>query len=220
MNELVEIKDGKVFAASIAIAKAYNKRHVEVMRDIQNLGCSKKFKKKNFIVSNYRDIRNKKRRMYILSEAGQAFLYMSYNCETSDIFKESYIESSDKTEALLYKIQKDYSNLIEEMQKVFDADLLNLVANNIKENKKSYIYILQDKTNNCFKIGRTTKIDERIKIIQAGYPNKLYLLYVFEGGSSIESHLHRKYSNKRLNGEWFNLSKNDINEIKNTYERC
>ena len=88
----------------------------------------------------------------------------------------------------------------------------------IKDNaKKGYVYVLSDK--NAYKIGRSSKGGEnRIKELQTGNSNELELiLEIFvEDYVCVEKFLHLKYKNKKVrrNGEWFNLNKKDIDDIK------
>ena len=35
----------------------------------------------------------------------------------------------------------------------------------------------------------------------------------------LEKHLHEKYSNKRLSGEWFSLTEQDLMWLKNKYSK-
>ena len=66
-----------------------------------------------------------------------------------------------------------------------------------------------------YKIGISKNPEKRIKQLQTGTPNIISLVYKFESewASKIEGHLHIRYSLDRLNGEWFKLTKDTVNEF-------
>lgn len=71
-------------------------------------------------------------------------------------------------------------------------------------NKKStHLYILS--CDGKMKIGVTSNIDKRIAALQTGNSSKIYLEYIEErlNPHKAESYLHKCFSNKRLEGEWF-----------------
>ena len=49
---LVEVKDGKVIATSLRVAEVFGKRHRDVLRAIDNLGCSPEFRERNFALTS------------------------------------------------------------------------------------------------------------------------------------------------------------------------
>lgn len=81
-------------------------------------------------------------------------------------------------------------------------------------NKLSKIYILQ--VGDFFKIGYTTNsVEKRVKQLQTGSPDKITIKYIFESNykMSVERSLHRLFSHKRISGEFFDLSVDDLNKI-------
>lgn len=71
-----------------------------------------------------------------------------------------------------------------------------------------------------YKIGYTRrKVEERIKEFKTGNSNNLEIISVFESkwGTKIEAYMHRLFKSKLINGEWFNLSNDDV---KNFYYYC
>ena len=86
------------------------------------------------------------------------------------------------------------------------------------------IYFITDMTN--IKIGYTKNdVYKRLKQLQTGCANNLYLLGWIDGDKTKEKELHKKFSNYkiRFNGEWFcpsvevldYINKNNLQ--KNTY---
>jgi hypothetical protein len=78
-----------------------------------------------------------------------------------------------------------------------------------------YIYILSDGCGN-YKIGRTAKLDQRIKQLAIQLPYKVYVAMAFRVVNSVyyEQKLHHWYQDKRTNGEWFKLDDGDLDEIR------
>ncbi len=58
----------------------------------------------------------------------------------------------------------------------------------------------------CMKVGYSTEPLRRLQALQTSCPEKLALLLVVEGSRVEESALHRQLADKRISGEWFNLS--------------
>ena len=94
---------------------------------------------------------------------------------------------------------------------------------NIKKNTKNkdlngfYIYIINQENTNYYKIGISKQIiSNRIAALQSGNPFKLNVIwkYYTPNASRIEKELHNKYKSNNVSGEWFELSKNDIEIIK------
>jgi hypothetical protein len=67
------------------------------------------------------------------------------------------------------------------------------------------------------KIGFTRRTPEkRIKEFKTGNASEIYLVDSFESrwGTKIEAMLHRIYKPKKINGEWFDLSEEDVKMFK------
>ena len=81
-----------------------------------------------------------------------------------------------------------------------------------KNTKKTKIYIMVDLSNNYTKIGRSINPVIREKTLQSEKP-EIKLIKYYDGCMQDEIDLHKKFESKRIRGEWFNLTKEDINEI-------
>lgn len=120
-------------------------------------------------------------------------------------------------------------NLINEYLVLVKKNIENhipLLARNeisIKEtykDKKCYVYLMCDTTNNFHKIGISNKPNYREKTLQAEKPS-IELLCAKEFPSriiaeTIERSLHMTFSHKRIRGEWFELDQSEINDIIET----
>jgi predicted GIY-YIG superfamily endonuclease len=75
-----------------------------------------------------------------------------------------------------------------------------------------YIYIIGNNENRQ-KIGFAKDPHRRLKNLQTGNPDKLYLHYYVEIPDEktriMESKIHSEISYKRISGEWFNISVED-----------
>jgi hypothetical protein len=78
------------------------------------------------------------------------------------------------------------------------------------------LYIITAKEfNGAYKIGITNNISNRLTTLQTASPFKLFALRIYEikNPRQVEFSLHLLFKNKRLQGEWFNLSEVDIDYI-------
>lgn len=80
---------------------------------------------------------------------------------------------------------------------------------------KGYIYIIE--IDGYFKIGRTKDIKKRLVSIKTSNANKEKVVLLLEVPyyKSAEKLLHFKFRRKRIKGEWFSLTKEDIEDIRN-----
>ena len=81
-----------------------------------------------------------------------------------------------------------------------------------------YIYLIRN-INFEYKIGITKKsVNKRVKQLQTGNPHQLEIVSFFfiKNYNKVEKSLHNIYKNKRLNGEWFNLTKEDVSNFEKT----
>lgn len=62
------------------------------------------------------------------------------------------------------------------------------------------------RSGDAVKIGYAERPDKRIPSLKTANPNELVVLGVMEGGVGDEKELHRRFSRRRLRGEWFELS--------------
>jgi hypothetical protein len=77
-----------------------------------------------------------------------------------------------------------------------------------------YIYVLRSKYG--FKIGKTVNLKDRTRLFEVKLPFKfeIELSDYVDNYSKVEADLHRRYAAKRLEGEWFDLDDNDIDNIR------
>jgi hypothetical protein len=84
----------------------------------------------------------------------------------------------------------------------------------------SFIYLIwQDKTS-FYKIGKADKPRKRLKDLQTGHSNKLYLIAEMECKDPLrkELFLHHKYGQHRTNGEWFSFPPTMLHKVFAEFE--
>lgn len=83
-----------------------------------------------------------------------------------------------------------------------------------KNEEAGFIYCLHDQLGH-FKIGLTKNLTQRIKQLSTQPPFNLTLVCAFRvlNATRYEGMLHEKYSAQRLNGEWFELSPDELDSF-------
>tara|TARA_R100000278_G_scaffold40193_3_gene35434 strand:+ start:11309 stop:11749 length:441 start_codon:yes stop_codon:yes gene_type:complete len=111
---------------------------------------------------------------------------------------------------ITYDIQKYCQDFVEEILKN-EAIKQKAVEQLVIKYKdiQEYIYIL--KGENSYKIGYTTNFNKRIKNYKTHNPN-IKTLCVIESSNSfeLESYLHNRFENKNIDGEWFDLTEEEV----------
>jgi predicted GIY-YIG superfamily endonuclease len=80
-----------------------------------------------------------------------------------------------------------------------------------------YIYIIQMKGTNYFKIGITNNLTKRLSTLQTGNPIKLYIVRYYEiytNTKKIEKLLHNYLSEYHIHLEWFCISIDILKDIE------
>ncbi len=84
------------------------------------------------------------------------------------------------------------------------------------------VYLIGIPDEGLYKIGYTTRnIDKRIDEVQTGNPKKIEMIELFETKHHVklEGWMHRLYAPKRLEGEWFELTSEDIDNFSGDCQR-
>jgi len=86
---------------------------------------------------------------------------------------------------------------------------------------RANLWFIQKQKIFIYKIGMSTNVTERIKTLQSILPfSKITLIWhkKFNNYCKVENYLHKKFNDKKIAGEWFNLLEEDIIFIKNKYK--
>lgn len=76
------------------------------------------------------------------------------------------------------------------------------------------VYLIEAINLHIYKIGITRNIVSRFANLQGSSPVKLTLVTSWNVPDEFEGYLHGRFDNCRLHGEWFNLSKADVELLK------
>ena len=117
MNDLIQLPLGvvsehgrKIITNSLMVADVFGKKHLHVLRDIQQLGESKsgfssaqiaEFWRLNFELSSYVSEQNKTLPMYEMTKDGFTLLVMGYSGEKAMLFKIAFIAEFNRMAARL-----------------------------------------------------------------------------------------------------------------------
>ena len=77
---------------------------------------------------------------------------------------------------------------------------------------QSYIYLCRNHRNGYTKIGLSSNPSYREKTLQSEEPEVSFIA-IFHGDYLRERALHEQFQRKRLRGEWFDLSAEDVANI-------
>ena len=111
-------------------------------------------------------------------------------------------ETTRKTEDAA-QLAKKQSDIEEEQRALADLELLR------KSRFDTYIYVMEDSRNGTFKLGRSKTPNKRERTSPSEAP-EITLRLLVPAAEAHEKHLHRHFDQKRLRGEWFSLTPDDI----------
>lgn len=99
-------KEGQAFCDSLQIAETFDKRHADVLRDIEKVigsksGLSKEFRERNFAFSSYKSEQNKTMPKYLLTKDGFTIITFGYGGVKAMRFKEAYINRFNQMEQFI-----------------------------------------------------------------------------------------------------------------------
>ena len=106
--------------------------------------------------------------------------------------------------------RKTIKHLLEDKRSEQANDAIKSPGKNAGENG---VYVME--SMGLYKIGQTKNIENRLSDIRTSNPHGVQLLEYtkVECAEKVEEKYHDIYDEKRVSGEWFNLSKSELDEV-------
>jgi hypothetical protein len=119
---------------------------------------------------------------------------------------------------LMHKVNYPKSWVTEELCDGFAGYLTKKKKQEAKKTKKrkpGYVYLLQSPSA-AYKIGRTKAPQNRLKTFAVNLPFEVEYIALIQTNdmAGLERQLHQRFADKRVNGEWFELSSEDVQYIQ------
>ncbi len=95
-HELVSCDGDEPTTDSVKVAKCFGKRHDNVLRTINNVKCSAKFRLLNFEEIFYSDEYGRSQRMFNMTKDGFMFVVMGFTGKQAAAWKEAFIEAFNR----------------------------------------------------------------------------------------------------------------------------
>lgn len=112
----------------------------------------------------------------------------------------------------------DVASYLDSRLTEMQVEPVNIPNKPIRLNAK-FVYFIRE-SHGLVKIGKTVDIRRRISSLSSILPYNIEPILVIETPKAdlLETYLHQFFIDKRVKGEWFDLSENDIEVVKAKWE--
>lgn len=113
---------------------------------------------------------------------------------------------------------KEYADILSLLPESKNEKEVHNPLANTSNTKEGFIYlgVLKIDNKKRYKIGKTNLVERRSTELSLQLPEKLELVHYIKTDdmNGIEAYWHKRFTDKNTNGEWFNLSSDDIRAFK------
>ncbi|MDO2950579.1 Rha family transcriptional regulator [Aeromonas simiae] len=110
-NLVAVVESGTLMTTSLKVAEAFGKRHDNLLRKIETLGCSLEFNALNFEAVEYLDLKGETRKAWNMTKDGFMFLVMGFTGAKAAAIKEAYISEFNRMADQLHR--RELASLME-----------------------------------------------------------------------------------------------------------
>lgn len=103
-SQIVTLDGRTPLTTSLIVAEKFGKNHKNVLRSIQNLGCSEQFSRLNFAPSDYVDSRGKEQPMYAMTHDGFSLLVMGFTGKEAMQWKEKFLSEFNRLRSIVTRV--------------------------------------------------------------------------------------------------------------------
>lgn len=114
-----------------------------------------------------------------------------------------------------------FQGMVDDIYRLYENEQWITYAESMKKN--GCVYVIQEcGLNRLYKIGKSYSIRRRIAHLETAMPYPMRIICILPSSQydELELVLHRQFSDKRQRLEWFELSKEDIDQIKRIGANC
>ena len=142
MNNLINIqnKEGVMVVGSREVARNFDKRHDNLLRDIENLiSDSSKLRNEFFIESEYTNDRGQKYPEYLLTRDGFTLLAMGFTGKKALEWKLKYIKAFNEMESALKEIYHiSETAIVNNIMEVLEDKLVSTIDERLAKYEENY----------------------------------------------------------------------------------
>ena len=106
-----------------------------------------------------------------------------------------------------------YRNHLHCISELEEDDFCKRINGSNTKSFDKYVYVMHDFNTGYYKIGKSNNPERREKTLQSEKPT-IELLYKSKMSVKTEKELHQMFQEKRIRGEWFDLTGSDITKLK------